>query len=226
MRAGARGRRRTPGTATLVAALLLSLTSCGGSSATPLSADGPAPSPSPAGPVPEARLLAMLLQPADLPGLGGRREYAGAGLTTQSTPQLSLCRGPSQVAPHELANMISEVTKPGGVKVFEVLSVFADDAAAKAAYDKGVANAKACSTYSSDGVAHRLAGLAPVALGPGVEAVQYALVTSNIVSGDVRTYARRGPITVLVSGFGASPTGQPLLDYQAEVMRKALARLG
>ncbi|GAC1440644.1 MAG: hypothetical protein NVSMB55_06020 [Mycobacteriales bacterium] len=224
--AQAGGRQRRSAVAGAAALLLVALSSCGRSSAAPPSADGPAPTPSPTGAVSAARLRAMLLQPADLPGLSQRREYAGAGLTTQATPQLSLCHGTAEVAPHELANVISEVSRPGGVKVFEVLSVFADPAAAKAAYDADLAAARACTTYTSDGVAHRVTRLGPVPLEPGVQAIHYALVTSDIVSGDVRTYAWRGTTTVLVSGFGAPPTGQPLLDFQADVMRKALARLG
>lgn len=219
------GLVRRGGTA-ISAALLVGLTACGGSSSKPIAVDEPQPSPTALGAVSQSRLEAMLLQPGDLPGLGSRRAFASTALTTQSTPQLSLCRAPAAVGPHELANVISEVTKPGGVKVFEVLSVFADSAAAKAAYDADLTSAKACTTYTTDGVAHRITGFGPLSLGPGVEAVHYALVTSDVVSGDVRTYARRGAVTVLVSGFGGPPTGQPLLAYQADVMRKALARLG
>ena len=217
-------RKRWRGTAILFGLVLL-LSGCGGSSPKPVAIDEPVPSPTALGAVPQDRLEAMLLQPADLPGLGSRRAFASTALTTQSTPQLALCRGTAAVGPHELANVISEVTKPGGVKVFEVLSVFADEAAATAAFNRDVATAKACATYNSDGVAHRVSGLGPLTLEPGVEAVHYALVTSDVVSGDVRTYARRGAVTVLVSGFGGPPTGQPLLAYQADVMRKALARL-
>lgn len=219
------GARRVAAAA-VVALLAAGLAGCGGPSAKPLSVDGPAPSPSPTGAVPADRLEAMLLQPDDLPGLGKRRVFAAAGLTTQSTPQLSLCHGTTAVAPHELANVIASVVKPGGVKVFEVVSAFGDEAAAKAAYDADVANAKACASYVSDGVAHRVAMLEAVSFGPGVEAVHYALVTSDVVSGDIRTYARRGATTVLISGFGGPPTKQPLLAYQADLMRKALARLG
>jgi hypothetical protein len=63
-------------------------------------------------------------------------------------------------------------------------------------------------------------------VGAGAEAVHYALVTSDVVSGDVRTVARKGSVVVLISGFGAPPTKQPLLDYQADLMRKALVRVG
>jgi hypothetical protein len=205
--------------ATLAAAACLA--ACGGTSGVA----EPGPSPSPSGDVPKARLESALLQSADLSGLGSRRAFAADGLTTQATPQLSLCVAPSPVAPHEIANVIASSPKPGGVKVFEVLSVFADEKSAKAAYDADVAAAHRCTSYSSGGVAHRITQLAPVQLGPGVRAIHYALVTSDVVSGDVRTYAQRGRWTVLVSGFGAPPTGGELLAYQESLMVKALARL-
>jgi hypothetical protein len=199
----------------------LALAACGGSS-TPAQ---PAASPSPAGDVPKAQLESMLLQPADLVGLSGRRVFAAPGLTTQSTPQLSLCVPPVAVGPHEIANVIASVSRPGGVKVFEVLSAYVDEAAARAAYDAGVAAAHRCTSYQDSGIAHRVTGLSPVQLGPAVRAIHYALVTSDVVSGDVRTYAQRGRWTVLVSGFGAPPDGGELLAYQESLMRKALARL-
>jgi hypothetical protein len=203
---------------------LAALSGC--SSSTPAAAPLDAqPAPTATGAVPQPRLEAMLLQPADLPGLTQRRTFATAGLTTQATPQLSLCRAAAPVGPHELANAIAESGRPGTVKVFEIVAAYADAAAAKAAYDHDVASARACQTYSADGVAHRISQLAAVDVGPGAEAVHYALVTSDVISGDVRTYARRGVYTVLVSGFGAPPTRQPLLAYQADLMRKALARL-
>jgi hypothetical protein len=188
--------------------------------------DGPLPSPSPTGAVSQSRLEAMLLQSSDLAGLGARRAFASAGMTTQATPQLALSRAAAAVGPHELANVIADAARPGGVKVFELVSVFADEAAAKAAFARVVADAHACTTYSSGGVGHRITQLSSVDVGAGAEAVHYALVTSDVVSGDVRTVARRGSVVVLISGFGAPPTKQPLLDYQADLMRKALARVG
>ena len=196
---------------------------CSGSS-TP--AADPLPTPSPSGPVAKASLEAMLLQPADLLGLTKRRAFAEPGLTTQSTPQLSLCRDATPVGPHEIANVIAESAKPGGVKVFEIVSVFLDDAAAKAAFDRHVADARACTSFAVEGVTHRVTGLKSITLAPGVQAVQYAVVASDVLSGDVRTYARRGSTTVLITGFGAPPSGGPLLAYQADLMRKALSRLG
>lgn len=209
----------------LAVLLAVVLTGCGGSStpAPPLDAQ---PAPAATGPVPQSRLEAMLLQPSDLAGLPQRRAFASAALTTQSTPQLSLCRPPVAVAEHEVANVIAESGKPGAVKVFEVLAAYGDDAAAAAAYAHDVASARTCTSYRADGVVHRITGLAPLDLGPGVTATHYALVTSDVLSGDVRTLARRGRFTLLISGFGAPPTKQPLLDYQADLMRKALARLG
>jgi hypothetical protein len=209
--------------ARLLAALLVTavVAGCGGSS----DPGEPLPSPSPSGDVSKERLQMMLLQSSDLAGLSGRRVFAAPGLTSQMTPQLSLCRPPREVVPHEIANVIASVPKPGGVKVFEVLSVHPDEKAAIEAYDIGVAAARACTSYTVDGIGHRVTALAPVEFGAGTQAVHYALVTSDIVSGDVRTYARRGRYTVLISGFGATPTGQPLLAYQETLMRKALARL-
>jgi methylmalonyl-CoA mutase cobalamin-binding subunit len=204
-----------------VAVGLCVVAACGGSSPP----GEPAASPSPSGDISRQRLESMLLQSSDLVGLTGRRAFAASGLTTQATPQLALCRPLQPVGPHEIANVIASSTRPGGVKVFEVLSAYADDAAAKAAYAKDVDAARRCTTYQNSGVAHRITGLAAVAVGAGTEAVHYAVVTSDVVSGDVRTYARHGRYTVLVSGFGASPTGQPLLAYQQDLMTKAVARL-
>ncbi|MDX6198313.1 MAG: hypothetical protein QOJ79_1464 [Actinomycetota bacterium] len=205
-------------------ALLLLVAGCGGSS-TP-SLDGPQPSPTPTGAVPTSRLEAMLLQSSDLPGLSQRRAFADAGLTTQSTPQLSLCHEPATVGPHELANVVATSAKPGGVKVFEVVSVFGDEAAAQAAFERHVDDARACGRFTAAGIGHRVVGLASLRLGAGIEAVQYGDVTSDVLSGDVRTYARRGMTTVLITGFGAPPGGGSLLSYQVGLMRAALARLG
>jgi hypothetical protein len=167
----------------------------------------------------------MLLQPSDLAGLSKRRVFASAGLTTQSTPQLFLCHSAAAVGAHELANVIAEYGKPGGVKVFEVVSVFVDESAAKAAFDRHVADAHGCAKYVADGVTHRIAGLSSLDLGSDVEAIQYGVVTSDVLSGDLRTYALRGSTTVLITGFGAPPGGGTLLAYQAALMRAALARL-
>jgi hypothetical protein len=204
-----------------VALVVASLAGCGGSRP---SAE-PQPSPSPSGDVSQSRLQSSLLQPSDLTGLANRRAFAAGGLTTQATPQLSLCAASAPVAPHEIANVIASSPKPGGVKVFEIVSAFVDEASARAAYDAAVAAARRCTSYSTEGVAHRITQLAAVALGPDVRAIHYALVTSDVVSGDVRTLAQRGRWVVLVSGFGAPPAGGELLDYQESLMRKALARL-
>lgn len=212
--------------AALVFVLLALTAACGGPSAAPAALPAPQPSAGPTGAVPSARLKAMLVQPADLAGLGQRRVFASNAVTTLPTPQLALCHPTTSVGPHELANVIAESAQPGGVKVFEIVSVFADEAAAKAAYAVALADARGCTSYASSTVAYRVQGLASVDVGAGATAVHYALITSDVVSGDVRTLARRGSYTVLISGFGRPPTGQPLLAYQADVMRKALARLG
>ena len=110
--------------------------------------------------------------------------------------------------------------------MFEVVSVFTDEAAAKAVFVRHVADARACGRFTAEGVGHRIAGLTSLRLGAGIDAVQYGDVTSDVLSGDVRTYARRGAATVLISGFGAPPSGGSLLSYQAALMRTALARVG
>jgi hypothetical protein len=201
--------------------MLVMLAGCSGS--TPRAAE-PQSSAGPTGSLSAQQLRAQLLQKSDLPGLPRLRDYAGAELTTQATPQLALCKPTTPSGPHQIANVIAESDVPGRVKVFEVLSVYADAAAAQAAFRQAVADAKACATYTDGGIAHRVTELAPVEVGAD-EAVHYAVVTSDVISGDVRTIARRGTALVLITGFGAPPTKQPLLDYQADVMRKALDRL-
>ena len=113
----------------------------------------------------------------------------------------------------------------GTVKVFEIVAAYANAAAAQAAYDKDVANARACTSYTSGEVAYAVQDLAPVTVPAPAGALHYRLTTPAVVGGDVRTYAVQGRFTVLVTGFGAAPGGQPLLDYQADVLRQALARL-
>lgn len=207
----------------LVAACAAALVAgCGGS--TPKVTD-PVASAGPTGALSSSQLRTQLLQKADLPGLPRLRDFAGPELTTQATPQLSLCRPTAPSGPHQVANVLAESDVPGRVKVFEGLSTYVDEAAAKAAFAKALSDAKACTTYSGNGIAYRITELASVDVGAD-EAVHYVLVASDVISGDVRTFARRGTSLVLISGFGAPPTKQPLLAYQADVMRKALARLG
>lgn len=221
---------RSPLTLPLVVSLTalagLLLTGCSGPSTPATYLPSAAPTSSgPSGDLPRARLSALLLQPADLPGLTQRREFTSAELTTQATPQLALCRAAAPTGPHEIANVIAQSGATGAVKVFEVVGAYADATAARAAYDADVANARACTSYTSGDVAYAVEGLAPVPVPPPAEAVHYRLTTPSVVGGDVRTYAVSGRFTLLVSGFGAPPGGQPLLDYQADVLRRALARL-
>lgn len=203
-----------------------SLAACSGSSAPATYLPSAAPTTSaPTGDLSAQRLAALLLQPADLPGLAQRREFTSAALTTQGTPQLALCRQAAPTAPHQLANVIAQSGATGAVKVFQVVGAYADAAGARAAYDADVASARACASYNAGDVTYAVEELAAVDVPAPAEAVHYRLTTPTVVGGDVRTYAVSGRFTVLVSGFGAPPGGQPLLDYQADVLRKALARL-
>lgn len=215
--------------ATRLAALLLmagAVTACSSSSTPATYLPSAAPTASaPVGDLSAPRLSALLLQPADLPGLPQRREFTGVALTTQPTPQLSLCRPAAPTAPHQLANVIAQSGAAGAVKVFQVVGAYADAAGARAAYDADVANARACTSYTAGDVAYAVEDLAPVDVPTPAEAVHYRLTTPTVVGGDVRTYAVSGRFTVLVSGFGAPPGGRPLLDYQADALRKALAHL-
>ena len=204
----------------LLAALMLS-----GFTAAPDPASSPAAPAAPTGDLPAAQLSALLLQPADLPGLPQRRVFASAELTTQATPQLALCRQPVPDAPHEIANVLSQSGKAREVKVFQVLAAYADEAGARAAYAHAVTQARSCRSYRAGSTAFRVEDLAEVEVPAGAQAVHYRLTTPGVVGGDVRTLARSGRFLVLVSGFGAPPGGQPLLDYQADVVRRALARL-
>ncbi len=209
----------------LLAGLLL--VGCGSSRpATYLPSAAPTATPSDAtGDLSGPRLAALLLQPVDLPGLTQRREFTGATLTTQATPQLALCRPTAVTAPHELANVIAQSGAVGTVKVFEIVGAYTDAAGARAAYDADVANARACTGYTAAGVAYAVEDLAPVTVPAPAQAMHYRLTTPAVVGGDVRTYAVQGRFTVLVTGFGAAPGGQPLLDYQADLLRRALGRL-
>ena len=187
----------------------------------------PTPSASPAaqGDLSAQALQGMLLQATDLPGLPSRRPSASADLTTQATPQLALCQPQQPVAPHQLANVLAQAPGPPPLKVFEVLSVYADEVGATAAYSRAVTAARACPTFQAQGTAFTVTDLADVPAGPGVYATHYRLTAPGVIAGDVRTVARKGRYTVLITGFGAAPGGQPLLDYQAGLLTAALARL-
>ena len=188
----------------------------------------PAPTASPAGPrgdLSAAQLSARLLQPADLPDLPTRRPYASATLTTQAPPQLALCHAATPTAPHALANVLAQGSSTGQVQVFEVLSVYADPAGAAGAYAQALADARACSSYTFQGRPFTVTDLAEVPVPGGAQATHYRLTTPDVVGGDVRTLAVQGRYAVLITGYGAPPAGQSLLDYQAAVLQQALARL-
>lgn len=206
----------------LAAAALLSACS---STPTPVPLPPPSTTRPPQGDLSQAAMSALLLQAADLPGLTQRRQFASAVLSTQATPQLTLCQAPVPDAPHALANVLAQSGQVGRAEVFEVVSAYADGAAAQAAFDRAVGAAQACNAYQAQAVAFRVEDLGPVDVPAGAQAQHYRLTTPSVVGGDVRTLARSGRFLVLVSGFGAPPGGQPLLDYQADVLRTALRRL-
>lgn len=132
-----------------------------------------------------------------------------------------LCDAPSADAPHELSNVIMESSKVGVAKVFEIVSAYRDGPAAQAAYDRAQSEARRCQTRSAG---FQLLSLAPVAVA-GARGFHYRISTPDVVGGDVRTYAQRGRFTVLLTGYGAPPTGQSLLDYQLVLVKAGLARL-
>jgi hypothetical protein len=205
--------------------LLAGCSSAPSSSSSPALPGAPAATRAQQGDLPVTRLRELLLQPADLPDLPSRRPFASADLSTQATPQLALCQPAVEDAPHQLANLLAQSGEPGQANVFEVLSAYADQAAAQAAYDRAAATAQQCSAYDVEGVPYRVEDLRPVAVPAGDVGVQYRLTTPSVVSGDVRTLVRSGRFLVLITGFGAPPSGQSLLDLQAEVAQRALARL-
>lgn len=207
----------------MVAGVLLA--GCGSDDPRPLAVDTtPSAAPAQRGPLGEDVMRAALLQPADLPGLAGRREFASADLTTQSTPQLSLCREPTEVAPHELASVIAKPAKAGQAQVFEIVSVFTDAAGAQAAYAAAVADTRACPAYEQAGTSFTLQDVrvSPAGTPP---LLQYRLTTPDVVGGDVRSVGVRGRGLVVLTGYGKPPGTQSLLDFQAAVMAKALDRL-
>lgn len=203
--------------------LALALSGCSGSSPAPATTR---PAPAAVGDLSEGQLRALLLQPADLPGLTQRREFAGVELGTQAPPQLALCSAPVPDAPHQIANVVASSGAAGAVKVFQVVSAYADEAAARAAHARAEGQARRCSSYEVDGTAYRVEDVTAVRVLAGAQALHYRLTTPSVIEGDVRTLVRSGRFTVLISGFGAPPGGQPLLDYQADLARRAIARLG
>lgn len=181
--------------------------------------------PAPVGDLTAAQLSDLLLQPEDLPGLSQRRPFASAALSTQATPQLSLCRPTVPDAPHAIANVLASSGTPGAAQVFQVLSAYADPAGAQAAFARAVDAARGCPAYEVDSTPYRVEDLAEVAVPGSDGAAHYRLTTPEVVGGDVRTLARAGRFLVLVTGFGAPPEGQTLLEFQAGVAARAVARL-
>lgn len=214
----------------LTAVLGAVVTSAAGCSGDRTTAQGPLPgpatstSPAPQGDLSYARLGTLLLQPEDLPGLGQRRQYASADLVTQATPQLALCTPLAPDAPHQTANVLAQSGRTGQANVFEVLSAYVDEAGATAAFTRAEAAARSCTSYSAQGVTFTVEDLAPVPL-EGATGLHYRVTTPDVVRGDVRTLVRSGRYVLLVTGYGAPPDGLTLLDFQADVARKALARL-
>jgi hypothetical protein len=182
-------------------------------------------SPAPQGTLPAAALQAKLLQPADLPTLTNRREFASADLTTQATPQLALCTQAAPVAPHELASVLAKPVAAGQVQVFELLSAYASASAARQAFDRAVSDTAHCSSYAVDGVPYRVVDVSRPRIAGAQAVLQYRLTTPSVVGGDVRTLGLSGSWLVLVTGYGAPPQGQDLLHYQAAVLAKAVHRL-
>ena len=210
------------------AAATVLLVGCGGPSAAPSStAAGTAlpTRPAPTGNLTQARLSALLLQPADLPDFPQRRVYASASLTGDLTPQLALCRPATATAAHEVANVIFSSAALGMAKVFEVVMAYPDAAAATAAHAASTATAQACPSYQAQGVTYEVHDLAERPVGQGATAVQYRLTTAGLTDGDVRTFVQQGRFTVFVTASGGTHRGQAMLDCQLAIMRKALLRL-
>jgi hypothetical protein len=212
-----------------VLAALLTVTACGSSHPRTLvlpQPTGPATTAGPAGDVGEAALSALLLQASDVPDLPQRRAFADPALTTQLTPQLGLCDPSPSDSPHEVANVLADPATPTAARVFEVVAVYPTAALAQQTWDKALATARSCTSYAMAGTPYTVQDLAEVpGLGAGVRGLHYRLLTPEVVSGDVRTFAQQGRYTVLVTGYGRPPAGQTLLAYQRDVLVKALRRL-
>lgn len=206
------------------ALLLLVLSACS-KSATTTGSDLPTGSPAPRGALSQAQLHDLLLTPADLPGTSSRREFAGPELTTQPTPQLALCRGQQAQQPHQLASVIAKPSKPGDVQTFELVSAFPSANGATQAFDNAVADAKACRSYKVEGATFTVEDLKATAVPAPARAMQYRLMTKDVLGRDTRTLLQSGRFFVLISGFGLAPKGETLLSYQAAIAAKAVARL-
>jgi hypothetical protein len=210
--------RRTAAWAAACVALL-GLTACGGSSA-PGALDDPAPSGSPVG-----DLSRLLLTPQDVPGLTLGQASTASTTTTDAPPQLWLCKPPVKVGAHAVVGVIARPAKPGQAQVFELISVFDGAAAAEVAFAAAEASARGCPTFTNDTVSFKVVDVATPPVAGADATLQYRLVASDVVAGDVRTLVRKGRYLVLLSGFGAPPAGQTALEFQAEVATKALSHL-
>lgn len=213
-----------PRTRALLALALLTAACSAGTATTARPPQVPEPAAA-VGPVSKATLQAALLPPSQLPTAPNVRTYADPGLLRLGDPRLSLCRPVGPAAPHEVANVLAKPDTPGRAVIFEVLNAYADAAAARAGWAGDLAAATACPAYDVGGSKVRRTDLGPVAVPSPARAFHYRLRTPDVVTGDARTVAVRGPWTVVLSGYGKPPDGQEMLAYQASLMVKALARL-
>ena len=196
--------------------LLALLAACSTPSAPSAGAQAPSPSPmSSPGPLSDLtvpQLAALLLQDEDLPRLSLGRPYSEPELTTVSTPQLALCRPAATVAPHAVANVLGRPAAGGGASVFEVVSAFADEAAARAAYEDAVGRARTCGSFADpSGVQLTVTGLRALPVPAPARAAQYELTAAGRKGEDARTLAQSGRFTVLLSSLGR-PTALARLD--------------
>ena len=211
--------------------LLVLLTACSSApdapaASAPTAAPSSSPSRGPSSDLTVPQLAALLLQDEDLPLLSLGRPYAEPELTTRSTPQLALCRPASTVAPHAVANVLGRPSAGGGASVFHVVSVFADETAARAAYEDALDRARTCGSYTDPtGAALTVSALRPLPAPSPVRAAQYELVVAGRTGTDARTIAQSGRFTVLLSSLGSPDAGTTLPQLQAQVLPKALARL-
>ncbi len=192
---------------------LVLLAACGNPPAAAAPDLGPRSSPGPSGNRTRAALTALLLQAKDLPDLPVRRTFACAELTRQATPQLALCRAQASVGPHELTSELVSSGRIDTVKVFEVVSAFADEDAAHGVPGH-LTSGRTCSAFTEQTRTFQVDGLASPPARPDATGFHYRLTTPDVVGGDVRTVTTKGRFTVLVSGYGQPPAGQALLDYR------------
>lgn len=213
--------------------LLVVLTACSATPAPPAAQPkaphpplGVSASPGPTSDLTVPRLAGLLLQDADVPDLSLGRPYAEPGLTTRDVPQLALCRPDAPTAPHAVANVLGRPAADGQASVFQVVSAYADEAAARAAYEDAVGRARTCGSYTDPaGVDLVVSGLRALSVPAPARAAQYELTTPGGTGSDARTLAQSGRFTVLISSLGTPAPGTTLRALQAAVLPKALARL-